>query len=89
MTGGGKQHRYCPNCGVHLYDNNLSMNHVKSLMCSDKCRNEWELKYAGMILRKDAPEKSEARITMTTITLQGRTVTAIQAIWDRDHGTQF
>jgi hypothetical protein len=53
----GKQHRHCPNCGVPLYDAALSMNHVKSLMCGRECREQWELKYAAMILRKDAPPK--------------------------------
>ncbi len=49
----GKQYRHCPNCGAKLYDANLNMNHVKSLMCSTDCMKDWELKYARMILRQD------------------------------------
>jgi hypothetical protein len=52
---GGKQYRHCPNCGKLLYDAGLTMGHVKSLMCSNGCREEWELKYARMILGKDEP----------------------------------
>lgn len=55
----GKQHRHCPNCGKPLYDDRLDMKHVMSMMCSDKCRVEWELKYARMILRQNAPEGGE------------------------------
>lgn len=54
----GKQHRYCPNCGKHLYDNMLSM-HVSSMLCSKECRKEWELKYARAILGKSANEIME------------------------------
>lgn len=50
----GKQYWHCPNCGVQLYGARLTMDHVKSLMCSQQCRDEWEYKYACMILRKDA-----------------------------------
>lgn len=50
----GKQHRYCPNCGRHIYDGKVSTTHVQSLMCSDECRNEWSYKYAAMVLGKDA-----------------------------------
>jgi NADH pyrophosphatase NudC (nudix superfamily) len=49
----GKQCRFCPNCGQGMYDTALSMNHVQSMMCSDECRKEWELKYARMVLGKD------------------------------------
>ena len=56
----GNQHRHCPNCGKALYDNALSMNHVKSLMCGKECRHEWELKYARMLLRQDAPVGGKA-----------------------------
>lgn len=49
----GKQHYHCPNCGKALYGVIL-MDHVKSLMCGKECRDEWELKYARMILRHDA-----------------------------------
>lgn len=55
----GKQNRYCPNCGKHLYDTNLNMTHVKSMMCSAECRQEWEMKHACCILGKEAPEKAE------------------------------
>jgi len=50
----GKQHRFCPNCGAHHYDGNLTMNHVKSMCCNAHCRERWEMKYARMILSKDA-----------------------------------
>lgn len=59
MSFYGKQHRYCPNCGKHLYDDNVSVNHVRSMMCSDKCRDEWSYKYVGKILGKDAPNETE------------------------------
>lgn len=52
----GKQHRYCPNCGAHHYDDKLSDDHVKSMCCDDACRQEWELKYTRMILGKDAAQ---------------------------------
>ncbi len=52
----GKQHSFCPNCGRHKYDTLLTMAHVLSMMCSDACREEWELKYARCILGKDAPQ---------------------------------
>jgi len=55
----GKQHRYCPNCGKHLYDDRISITHVLSMMCDDACRKAWELKYAGMVLGKDAPEQED------------------------------
>lgn len=50
----GKQYRHCPNCGEKLYDDKLCMDHVKSMMCSKQCIDEWELKYARMILKKNA-----------------------------------
>lgn len=50
----GKQNRYCPNCGKHVYDSNLTMDHVQSMMCSDECRRQWEFKYAALILGKSA-----------------------------------
>lgn len=57
----GKQYYYCINCGIKQYTGNLSMSHVKSMLCSDKCREEYELKYARCILRKDAEEKKDER----------------------------
>ena len=48
------QERFCPNCGERLFDAALNNNHVKSLMCSNVCREEWELKYARMILGKES-----------------------------------
>ena len=56
----GKQHRYCPNCGKHLYDDGLSNTHVKSLMCSLECIRQWEWKYTGKILGKDANADTDA-----------------------------
>lgn len=53
----GKQYFHCPNCGEKQYSNHLSNTHVKSLMCSDECRKEWELKYARMILGGDADDR--------------------------------
>jgi hypothetical protein len=32
------------------------MDHVKVMCCDDKCREEWELKHAAMILGRDAGE---------------------------------
>jgi hypothetical protein len=52
----GEQHRFCPNCGKALYDTRLTMDHVKSMMCGDACREDWEMKYARMILGKSAEE---------------------------------
>jgi hypothetical protein len=52
----GKQHRYCPNCGKHIYDAGLSMKHVQAMQCSDKCREEWSLKYARMVVGQNAEE---------------------------------
>jgi hypothetical protein len=52
----GKQTRYCPNCGRKLYDSNLEMTRVQSMMCSRECREEWELKYARSILGKNELE---------------------------------
>lgn len=49
----GKQRRYCPNCGKEHYDTKISTDHVKSMCCDEKCRSEWELKYARMILGHD------------------------------------
>lgn len=49
----GKQEYYCANCGGKQCDTKLSCNHVKSMLCSDECRAEYELKYARMILGKD------------------------------------
>lgn len=49
----GKQRRYCPNCGKEHYDTKINMDHVKSMCCDKKCRDEWELKYARMILGHD------------------------------------
>ena len=54
MSYFGKQHRFCPNCGKHHYDERISVDHVKSMCCDAACRDEWELKYARMVLRKDA-----------------------------------
>jgi hypothetical protein len=56
MSWGGKQQRYCPNCGKLLYDVGMSMDHVKSMMCGNECRDAWEIKYANMILGNNAPE---------------------------------
>jgi hypothetical protein len=50
----GKQHRYCPNCGRHRYDDKISVSHVKSMCCGPACRAEWEMKYARMVLHQDA-----------------------------------
>lgn len=50
----GKQHRFCPNCGQHLYDDRVGTERVTALCCSKECRDDWELKYARMVLRKDA-----------------------------------
>lgn len=50
----GKQFRYCPNCGTRHYDDKVSVDHVKSMCCDNTCREEWELKYARMVLGKDA-----------------------------------
>jgi len=52
----GKQFFHCPNCGWRQYATHLSNTHVKSMMCSDQCRDEWEQKYASMILGKDAEQ---------------------------------
>jgi len=52
----GKQNRYCPNCGKHHYDSKISVSHVKSMCCDEKCRTEWEYKYARMVLGKDEAE---------------------------------
>jgi hypothetical protein len=53
----GKQIRHCPNCGQKLYDSNVQMVNVQSLMCGKECRDEWEMKYARSILGKDgSPE---------------------------------
>lgn len=49
----GKQHRHCPNCGLHIYDDKVSTTHVLSMMCCAQCREEWQMKYAGMVLGKD------------------------------------
>ena len=56
MSYFGKQHRYCPNCGAHHYDDKVSDTNVKYMCCNAACRAEWEMKYARMVLRKDAPE---------------------------------
>lgn len=49
------QTRYCPNCGKQTKDTSLSMHYVLSMMCSERCRQEWEMKYARMILNKEEP----------------------------------
>lgn len=54
----GKQYRFCPNCGVKLYDTGISTTHVLSMMCGDACRREWQMKYAAKILGKDAEAAS-------------------------------
>jgi uncharacterized protein (UPF0212 family) len=51
------QTHYCPNCGEKQKSAAISMNHVQSMMCSNACREEWELKYARMILGKEEPTK--------------------------------
>ncbi len=53
----GNQHRYCPNCGKHLYDNNIQMNHVMSLLCSSECREFWNSKYARCLLGQSASKE--------------------------------
>ena len=52
----GKQYRFCPNCGRAHYDGVIQMSHVKSMCCNNKCRDEWERKYAASILGHDAEE---------------------------------
>ena len=56
MRQAGKQNRYCPNCGKHLYDSNVSMNGVQPLMCNKECRDKWEMKYTRSILGKSDEE---------------------------------
>ena len=46
------QHYKCPNCGADKFDSFINMNHVLSLMCSDECRKEFNLKYSSMIVGK-------------------------------------
>lgn len=60
MNWQGKQYFHCPNCGGKQYGGQLNNNHVKSLMCSYQCLNEWELKYARMILGKSADDPPDA-----------------------------
>lgn len=48
-----QQLRHCPNCGEMMKDAKLTMNNVRSLMCSVECLHDWELKYARMIMGKD------------------------------------
>ena len=50
----GKQHRYCPNCGAHHYDERVNIRHVLSMCCDDQCREEFERKCALMMLGKDS-----------------------------------
>lgn len=49
----GKHLRFCPNCGGRHYDDRLSTTHVLSMMCDKGCREEWQRKYAAMILGHD------------------------------------
>lgn len=53
----GNQYHFCSNCGTRLYDSTINMDHTMSLLCSDSCREQWRLKYARMILGKDAPKE--------------------------------
>ena len=57
----GKQHRHCPNCGIALYDDRLTMDRVQPLMCSKECRDSWEMKYTRMCLGKSAEPKEVPR----------------------------
>ena len=50
------QHYYCPNCGRWMRDGRLNTTHVLSLMCSDFCRDEWQKKYASLILGRTYEE---------------------------------
>jgi predicted nucleic acid-binding Zn ribbon protein len=54
----GKQHRHCPNCGRAIYDDCITLDRVLPLMCNDDCRQEWQLKYARMILGKESGMES-------------------------------
>ena len=56
MSKYGKQHHYCPNCGLHIYDDKLGWARIQPMMCSDECREQWEQKYADMALGRNAPE---------------------------------
>jgi hypothetical protein len=51
----GRQYRFCPNCGKPLFDERITVGHVTSLMCSDRCRDEWKIKYSQMLLGQDGP----------------------------------
>ena len=46
-----KQEYFCPNCGCRMTDI-INTDHVPSLLCSAFCREEWQMKYACMILGK-------------------------------------
>jgi len=56
MSFFGKHTRYCPNCGDKLYDEKIEMKHVMSMMCSNECRDEWQIKNTRMILGKSEDE---------------------------------
>lgn len=55
----GNQYRYCPNCGKEHYDTRLTTNHVLSMCCDHECREQWQMKYARMIMGKNAEIKTE------------------------------
>lgn len=50
----GKQYRFCPNCGRAHYDDLIQMDHVLSMCCDEKCRKQWNYKYAAKILGHSA-----------------------------------
>jgi hypothetical protein len=52
----GKQHYFCPNCGVELYNSDISLPPLW-LMCQKKCGKQFENKCIQSILGQNAPEK--------------------------------
>lgn len=52
----GKQYHYCANCGAKLYDATLSMKHPSLCDNEYRCLREYEMKYARMILGKNADD---------------------------------
>ena len=59
----GKQNRYCPNCGKHMYDEKVGVvSRIPGLMCNKECRDEWEMKETRSIMGKSAEETNEKTI---------------------------
>lgn len=54
-----------------MYDSNILMNHIGSLMCSDRCREEWQIKYTKKILGQDG--ESPVIVTKDSLPEEGET----------------